>query len=61
MRRTFQILALLLIVVGAIFAAQGADLLGGSMMTGDRRWLIIGIIMFVAGLLLAQFTLLRRR
>lgn len=51
----------MLVVVGAVFAAQGADVLGGSMMTGDRRWLIIGIVMVVAGLLIAQFTLLRRR
>ncbi len=61
MRLTLRILALLLIAVGAVFAAQGADFLGGSMMTGDRRWLIVGILMFVAGLLLGQFTLLRRR
>ena len=43
----------ILTVVGTIWSLQGANLLGGSAMTDDRRWLVIGIATVVAGILLA--------
>jgi hypothetical protein len=40
-------------LAGAVFALQGAGVLPGSYMTGDRTWLVIGSVMVVGGLALA--------
>jgi hypothetical protein len=42
-----------------VFALQGAGVLPGSYMTGDRTWLVIGSVMVVGGLALAWWA--RRR
>lgn len=42
----------IILVIGAVFAGQGANLLPGSVMTGDRKWLYIGLIMAVVGIVL---------
>ena len=42
----FGVIALL---VGGVFAGQGANLIPGSSMTGDRTWLYIGVIVAVVG------------
>lgn len=55
MRRGLSILGILLALVGLVWAFQGAGLLGGSFMTGDRQWFRIGIACFVAGLGLLTF------
>jgi hypothetical protein len=39
----------LLLGLGTIWALQGAGLLGGSAMTGQRLWLVIGLIAVAAG------------
>ena len=46
-------------VVGAIFAGQGANLIPGSFMTGDRTWLTIGLVVAVGGLILVGIGLRR--
>ena len=43
----------LLVVMGAIWSLQGAGLLGGSAMSDDRRWLIIGLATVAVGAALA--------
>ena len=43
----------LLALIGAVWALQGAGVLGGSVMSDDRRWLVIGTVLVVAGLALA--------
>jgi uncharacterized membrane protein YdbT with pleckstrin-like domain len=45
----FGVIALL---VGGLFAGQGANLIPGSSMTGDRTWLYIGVIVAVVGIVL---------
>ncbi len=45
-------LGALLVLVGAIWTLQGANLLGGSFMTGSRLWLVIGLVAVVAGIAL---------
>jgi hypothetical protein len=40
------------ILAGAVWILQGAGVLPGSFMTGQRSWLIIGIIVGIAGLAL---------
>ena len=47
----------LLILLGGLWTLQGVGLVGGSFMTGSRLWLVIGLILVVAGVAL----LLRRR
>lgn len=55
MRRGLSVLAILLAVVGLVWAFQGVGLLGGSFMTGDRHWFRIGIACFIAGIGLLTF------
>jgi hypothetical protein len=43
----------LAILVGAVWIFQGAGVLPGSFMTGQRMWLIIGIVVAIIGLALA--------
>ena len=46
----------LLILLGGLWTLQGIGVVGGSFMTGSRLWLVIGLILVVAGVAL----LLRR-
>jgi hypothetical protein len=41
------------VLVGAVWILQGAGVLPGSFMTGQRMWLIIGIVVAIIGLALA--------
>ncbi|MEA2684002.1 MAG: hypothetical protein QOK05_2330 [Chloroflexota bacterium] len=41
--------AILLVLVGAIFALQGAGLLPSAVMHGKPEWLVIGIAMILVG------------
>ncbi|HVH65675.1 MAG TPA: hypothetical protein VM674_06520 [Candidatus Acidoferrum sp.] len=41
------------ILVGAIWILQGAGVLAGSFMTGQRLWLMIGIVVALVGIGLA--------
>jgi len=55
--RIRTITAIVLIALGALWSLQGAGLIGGSFMSGERTWLVIGIAMVAAGLaLLMQAT-----
>jgi hypothetical protein len=59
MRTVLTIVAAVLIVFGTVFTLQGIGLLGGSAMTGDRTWAVIGPILVVIGLLLALWAMRR--
>ena len=37
------------ILIGIVFVLQGANLLGGSFMTGRREWLYIGVALVIGG------------
>ncbi len=50
--------AVLVVLVGAVFAGQGLGYIPGSIMTGDMRWFWIGGVMVVVGLGLAGATFL---
>jgi hypothetical protein len=45
-------LGVLLFVIGGVWTLQGADLLGGSFMTGSRMWLVIGLLVLIGGIAL---------
>ncbi len=53
MRIGSLILGLIAILVGGVWILQGTGMLPGSFMTGQRMWLVIGIIVGVIGLGLA--------
>jgi len=53
MRIVSVIVGLIAILVGGGWILQGSGVLPGSFMTGQRMWLIIGIIVAIVGLALA--------
>ncbi len=53
MRIGSLILGAIAILVGAVWILQGSGVLPGSFMTGQRMWLVIGIIVAIVGLALA--------
>ncbi|MGB3335993.1 MAG: hypothetical protein WBA73_02335 [Devosia sp.] len=52
------IVGLLLVLVGIVWILQGANILGGSVMSGQSQWLYIGIVVALVG---AGITFLVRR
>ncbi|MDP9025953.1 MAG: hypothetical protein M3N46_00145 [Actinomycetota bacterium] len=52
MRATLITIGLVALAVGAVWAGQGMNLIPGSFMTGDTKWLIIGLIVAVVGIVL---------
>jgi hypothetical protein len=57
-RLQFLIPGILLLLIGLVWVLQGADVMKGSqLMSGKPLWLVIGIIVAVAGLVLGYFGL----
>ena len=52
MRITLNIIAVLLVLSGAIWFLQGINVLPGSFMTGQIRWAVYGGIAIAAGITL---------
>jgi hypothetical protein len=50
MRLTKNLLALIVLAVGAVSALQGIGVIGGSFMTGQSQWLYIGLVAMLLGL-----------
>lgn len=50
-------LGFLLVLIGAVWTAQGLGYLQGSFMTGDRLWTAIGLLCVGGGLVLAINTI----
>ena len=51
-RLALLIIGAIALIVGAVFAGQGANLIPGSSMTGDRTWLYVGVILAIVGIIL---------
>jgi len=49
MRLALNVLAVLLILPGSIFALQGLNILLGSFMSGSSQWFYIGVVMVIVG------------
>ena len=60
MKVALVVLAVLLVLIGGVFAGQGLGYIPGSVMTGDIKWFWIGSGMIVVGLALGAVALLRR-
>lgn len=43
---------IVLVLIGAVWFFQGIGMLGGSPMTGQSFWAIVGSILIIAGILL---------
>lgn len=53
------IIAVVLMLIGLVWILQGANILGGSVMSGQSQWLFIGLVLVAAGAGLLYW--LRRR
>ncbi|MEV4413127.1 hypothetical protein [Catellatospora sp. NPDC049609] len=53
MRLTLIIIGVLLVLAGGVWTLQGLNMLGGSAMSGDTTWAVIGPITMVVGVVLA--------
>ena len=54
------VLAVLAVLIGAVFAGQGLGYIPGSIMTGDMKWFWIGSVMVAVGLAVGGAVLVRR-
>jgi len=59
MKSILLIAAGVLIVFGGLFTLQGLGIVGGSAMSGNPTWAVIGPILMVIGLLLGGWALRR--
>ena len=53
------VVGVLLVLLGGLWTLQGVGVVGGSFMTGSRLWLVIGLVLVIAGV--ALLLRLRRR
>lgn len=56
-----MVLGVLAFAVGVVWTLQGLGYLGGSAMTGERLWAVIGPVVALAGLVLVAAGLRTRR
>ena len=61
MRWVLLVLGALMIVTGFVWTLQGLDVLGGSAMSGNTVWAVIGPIVAVAGVVLVGLAVRRGR
>ena len=54
------IVGIVLLLIGLLWILQGANIVGGSVMSGQSQWLYIGIVAGLCGLALLYWTHLRR-
>jgi uncharacterized membrane protein HdeD (DUF308 family) len=54
------IIGVVLVVVGGVWIAQGTGVLGGSFMSGEAVWSVIGVIVALFGVALVIGALRRR-
>ena len=59
-RLPFVVPGVLLVLVGLLWVLQGSGVVGGSVMSGQRLWLGIGIVVAAVGLVLGYLGLAPR-
>jgi len=60
MRVVLIIVGILAVLFGALWTLQGLNIVGGSAMSGNTMWAIIGPIVAVVGLLMLLYGIRRR-
>lgn len=58
--RVLLVTGLVAILLGGVWALQGSGVLGGSSMSNSTTWLLIGIAVVLAGLILIALGVRRR-
>jgi hypothetical protein len=61
MRWVLMVVGALMLVTGLVWTLQGLDVLGGSAMSGNAVWAVIGPIVAVAGVVLVGLAVRRGR
>ncbi|HEV8190992.1 MAG TPA: hypothetical protein VGP82_05845 [Ktedonobacterales bacterium] len=61
MRYVWLILGALAVAVGIIWTLQGLNILGGSVMSGDTTFVIVGPIVGIVGLILVVISVRQGR
>ena len=61
MRWVLLVVGALMLVTGLVWTLQGLDVLGGSVMSGNAVWAVVGPIVAVAGVVLAGLAVRRGR
>ena len=51
----------ILVLLGALWTFQGIGVVGGSFMTGQTEWIVIGIVTALVGLAILIWTNIRPR
>ena len=54
-RGVLIVVGIVLLLAGIVWTLQGLNIMGGSAMSGDSTWAIVGPIVFVIGMLLFLF------
>ncbi|MEV6911873.1 hypothetical protein [Amycolatopsis sp. NPDC051071] len=54
-------IGLVFLLVGGVWLLQGAGVLTGSFMTGQKLWFLIGLVAFLVGVVLVAATARRSR
>lgn len=53
--RVLMIVGLVAVLLGGVWALQGSGVLGGSSMSNSTTWLVIGIVVALAGVVMIAF------
>ncbi len=53
MRIAGIVIGIVLALLGLLWILQGSNVIGGSMMSGQSQWLYIGIVVLIAGIVVA--------
>ncbi|WP_414936924.1 hypothetical protein [Amycolatopsis sp. cmx-11-51] len=54
-------IGLVFLLVGGVWVLQGAGMLTGSFMTGQKLWFLIGLVAFLIGVVLVAVTARRSK
>jgi len=54
-RIALTVIGVIAVLIGIVWVGQGSGLIPGSTMTGDRTWLVIGLVVGFVGVVLIVF------
>lgn len=60
MKRSLNIFGIILLLLGLLWTLQGVGLVGGSFMTGQTQWVVIGLITMLIGAVVMAWANRRR-
>jgi uncharacterized membrane protein YdjX (TVP38/TMEM64 family) len=60
MRRSRLLVAVILLLTGLVWIAQGSGMLAGSAMSGSSFWEVVGIVLVVGGIVIGARELIRK-